>query len=381
MKCPNCSSPSTKILNSVNSHLDWVITSDAKILKDVQATRKLCQRCGCIYINYVPENRLQEYFSREYDISESVQNNLIVLNGIVVPKRKLLWETLFTELEKCIGRSGMFLEIACGKGELCSFFSHEYPEWKCWGVDPSFDAPEGIKNDKIVFIRGFFDEKLFSNKSFDFVVAHGFLNRSVVLPELIKIGNLGNDGALLSLELLLMENSLFSPYIWDHPYMYSQSIFELYLKHAGFIPVKITNCGSSFHYLCEKTEKTNKIETISIPEFLIEKIEQMFQDHLTWWKNVNNNLMSALHHSPNHLALFGAGLFNAVLFSFVSPKRFTCVVDEVKTGSKFFDLPVISIENARQEKPTVLLCSRPEYFSTLRKKLESNGIPFIRLNP
>ena len=163
--------------------------------------------------------------------------------------------------------------------------------------------------------------------------------------------------------------------------MYSQGIFKFYLKHAGFIPIKITNCGSSFHYLCKKIEKTNKIEAIEIPEFLIERIEQIFQEHLTWWRSVNNNLMAALHQAPNQLALFGAGLFNAVLFSFVSPKRFTCVVDEVKTGNKFFDLPVISIENARQEKPTVLLCSRPEYFSTLRKKLESNGIPFIKLNP
>jgi len=230
-------------------------------------------------------------------------------------------------------------------------------------------------------MRRFFDEKLFPNKTFDFVVAHGFINRSATLPELIKIGHICNDGAFLSLELLLMENSLFSPYIWDHSFMFPQCIFEFYLSHAGFTPVKITNCGSSFHYLCKKTERAKEIETLHIPESLIEKVEQMFANHLAWWKNVNNNLTVSLHHASDHLALFGAGLYSAVLFSFVSPKRFTCAIDEIKTGKKFFDLPVISIEDARKIKPTVLLCSRPEYFSTIRKKLESNDIPFIRLNP
>jgi len=382
MLCPNCSSCSpAKQLNSVNSEKDWVITSDAKILEGVKAARELCPRCGCVYINYVPENRLQEYFANEYDISESTQNNLIVSNETVIHKRTLLWEDLFAELEKHIRKTGLFLEIACGKGDFCCFFSHKYPAWQCWGIDPSFAAPEGTKNDNIIFVRDFFDERLFLKKRFDFVAAHGFLNRSAVLPALIKIGNLCNKGALLSLELLLMENSLFSPYIWDHPFMYSQSVFELYLKHTGFIPVKITNCGSSVHYLCKKKEKTKKIETIGIPDLCIAETEQIFQEHLDWWKTVNNNLMAALHCAPKHRALFGAGLFNAALFSFVSPRRFTCVVDEIKAGKQFFDLPVISLAKAQQERPTVFLCSRPEYFFTMKKKLERNGIAFIKLNP
>ncbi|HEX6093867.1 MAG TPA: hypothetical protein VFZ07_10970, partial [Dongiaceae bacterium] len=93
--------------------------SDGQYLRIGAAIRVLCAQCGCIGIVYSPEDCLRQYFESDYDVSSSIQNNLVVMeNREVVPKRSRVYSLLFEHLAALPGRDVNCLEIACGEGDL-----------------------------------------------------------------------------------------------------------------------------------------------------------------------------------------------------------------------------------------------------------------------
>ena len=385
MECSNCSSTTLRILNTVDSAESMAITSDAQVMEETRAKRTLCEQCGCMEIHFTPMDRLRRYFQEQFDISDAVQDNLIVHAGRAVSKRDHIFASLFPQLESRLGPAGRFLEIACGRGELWRMFQKRYPMWECIGIDPSSESPEEKADEggNIRFIRDYFNICHFEGMTFDLIIAHGFLNRSPVLPELLRIRNICRKGTLLSFELLVLENSVFAPYIWDHSHMYIRDVFEAYLAHAGFTQLARTDCVSSVHYLCECREDSHPREKMRVPAVLVENTVRRFSAHIEWWKSVlENHKKVVIAHPGDAYALFGAGLYNAVFLNLLDTNPFRLVIDEIKAGTQFFGLPVLGIKEAAAiQGCRVLICSRPEYLQVIEHKLERGGIAYSSLIP
>ena len=384
MRCRNCNSHSLEILNSIESIEQKVLTSDAQELKNVKATRTLCSNCACIEVHYMPEDRLKTYFREGYNISDTVQDNLIVHRNNSVNKHTYIIDNLSNLLNKLSSR-GIFLEIACGRGKLVRFFQDKYPQWKCYGIDPSVESPSNYtkRSNKVTFIRDYFETKYFQGMAFDVVVAHGFLNRSPTLPELLKIRSCCRKGTLLSLEFLVLDNSVFTPYIWDHSFMYMMDVFEVYLKHAGFISIANVDCVSSYHYLCECRADAKPLSGIVIEDNKVKETKKLFYKHIEWWQELKKNYKrSGLSKPDKEYGLFGAGLYNAIFLQLIREQKFAWVVDEVKHGGRFFSLPVIGLREAKDKKNgQVLICARPEYINVIKNKLSNNKISHLVMNP
>lgn len=375
--CNNCGRPRPRVLDSADSTRRPIVTSDAQLLTDVVVTRTLCQRCACIEVHYAPGDRLGRYFGEQYDLSDEVQSNMIVRNGRPSRKHDHIAETLFAELNS-LSAQGRFLEIACGKGQLVSQFQSAYPEWECFGIDPSASSPGAMPDapGKVTFIRDCFDTRHFENTVFDVIVAHGFCNRSPVLPELLKIRHLSRVGTLLSLELLVLEDAPFAPHVWDHPYMFLAETFEAYLALAGFRVRSKTDCGSSVHYLCDCTSAPLAIEQLSVDAQLPERTASMYAEHQEWWVRAIEQYRHSRTNSPEgKSALFGAGLYNAVLLSLIPDQRFEFVIDEVKSGQKFFGMPVFDLKQAAVcGDARVFVCANPHYVERMARVLGQEGI-------
>ena len=382
--CNNCGRPRPRVLDSADSTRRPIVTSDAQLLTDVVVTRTLCQRCACIEVHYSPSDRLGRYFGEEYDLSDEVQSNMIVQAGRASRKHDHIAETLFAELGP-LSAPGRFLEIACGKGQLVRQFQSAHPEWECFGIDPSASSPGATADalGKVTFIRDCFNTRHFDNTVFDVIVAHGFCNRSPVLPELLKIRSLSRVGTLLSLELLVLEDAPFAPHVWDHPFMYLAETFEAYLAHAGFRVRSKTDCGSSVHYLCDCTSAPAAIEELSVDAELPEQTALTYAEHQEWWVCAVDQYRHSRADSPEgKFALFGAGLYNAVLLSLIPDQRFEFVIDEVKAGTTFFGLPVIDPPQAGQRADArVFVCSNPRYAERMSRVLDREGIKYSVVLP
>jgi len=390
MKCSNCGSSSLTVLSFVDSSDSKVVTSDAHIMDDVTAQRTLCGRCACIEVHYTPEDRLKRYFKYDYDISDDVQDNLIVRNSKAVGKHGHIVQSLFSGLGD-VARDGSFLEIACGRGKLTRLFSESHPGWRCYGIDPSMRAPgeeleksEKFKEGGATFIKGYFEEKFFPGMTFDIIIAHGFLNRSPVLPELLKIRNLSRKGTFLSIEVCVLEDSVFAPYIWDHPFMYKMDVFESYLEHMGYSLISKTECVSSHHFMFKCVRDPEPPQDICIEGYQVRETERLFDYDMEWWQEVVDKYNSITSNIPEgrRYALFGAGLFSAVLLSLLKKDATDFIIDEVKSGTDFFGFPVVGLKEASEFSDShVLLCIRPAYVECVAAKLSNYSIPYTDLSP
>ena len=102
----------------------------------------------------------------------------------------------------------------------------------------------------------------------------------------------------------------------------------------------------------------------------------LYQDHIAKWELIKNNFLLALaRNEGKKIALFGAGLYNAVLINILKEPKFDFVIDEVRAGRFFEGIEIISLDDAvrSEEAMVVFLCSRPSNLDYINEKLENKG--------
>ena len=373
VKCTNCGSLETEKLNETSKQGTRAVMSDGTFANDFDASQSLCKHCGSIFISYSPANRLEKYFSEEYDVSDEIQNCQVVVSGTRQGKHSLIHKSL---LDSCteLPMQGSFLEIACGNGLLSKKFAEEHSNWNCVAIDPSNQSAQHT-HEKVSFIQDFFDPSLFRGEKFDVIVAHGILNRTAPLEMLRGIAVIANQNALVSLEIVTLENSIFAPYIWDHCYTFLEKVFVGYLESCGIIVNKRVDCGPTIQFLC-KFDKDMAIKENTVDLETIESSRSLYQEHLAKWDCINNNFLTTLTRNPGKkIALFGAGLYNAVMVNNLGNPSFDFVIDEIRAGRFFEGLEIISLEDAVKigDEIVVLLCTRPSNLDYIKEKLEDEG--------
>ena len=379
-KCKNCKSRETEKLNETGKQGLKAVMSDGSFAKNFNASQHLCKHCGSIYISYSPANRLEKYFSEEYDISEEVQNCQIVLSGTRQEKHSVIHQSLLSFCND-LPSKGNFLEIACGNGMLSSKFADEHPKWDSVAVDPSVDSGTQVSSN-VKFIRDFFDPTLFDGRKFDVIIAHGILNRTPTLKMLEDITSIANQNALISLEIVTLENSIFAPYIWDHSYTFLEETFCEYLNSCGIIVQKRVDCGSTIQFLCRYKGSDSK-KKLAIPQRIIESTHLLFQNHLKKWAEIKTNFLENLAlQEKQKVNLFGAGLYNAVLLSLVNKANIDVIIDDVRKGFFLDDLKIINFKKAAESKrkTPVFLCARTRNINYIRDKLEARDFSVVVLS-
>ena len=347
--------------------------SDGSFANDFGATQSLCRSCGCIFITYQPANRLEKYFSEEYDVSDEIQNCQVVVSGNRQGKHSLIHNSL---LDSCLGlpSNGRFLEIACGNGALSEKFAKAHPSWECLAIDPSNQSARN-SHDKVHFIHDFFDPALFRGENFDVIVAHGILNRTPSLEMLRGISSIANQNALISIEIVTLENSIYAPFIWDHCYTFLEEIFVGYLNSFGIIVDKRVDCGPTIQFLCRIDKEMVFGNKVVSPD-TIDSTLTLYQDHMAKWELIRNNFLSAIaRNEGKKIALFGAGLYNSILVNILEKPNFDFVIDEVRAGRFFEGMKISSLDEAvrNEEDMVVFLCSRPSNLDYINEKLQAKG--------
>ena len=370
MKCSNCGNQNSHKLNQTGRR---AVMSDGSFANDFGATQSLCRSCGCIFITYQPANRLEKYFSEEYDVSDEIQNCQVVVSGNRQGKHSLIHKSL---LDSCSGlpSRGRFLEIACGNGALSEKFAEAHPNWECLAIDPSNQSALN-RYEKVDFIHDFFDPTLFRGENFDVIVAHGILNRTPSLEMLRGISSIANQNALISIEIVTLENSIFAPYIWDHCYTFLEEIFVGYLNSCGIIVDKRVDCGPTIQFLCSIDKEMVSGNNVVSPD-TIDSTLSLYQDHMAKWELIKNNFHTALaRNEGKKIALFGAGLYNSILVNILEKPNFDFVIDEVRAGRFFEGMKISSLDEAliNKEAMVVFLCSRPSNLDYINEKLEAKG--------
>jgi hypothetical protein len=356
-----------------------VVMSDGSFADVFKATQHLCNDCGAIYITYYPANRLEKYFADTYDVSDEVQNCQVVLSGKRQGKHSFIHKSLLNFCSE-IPFKGNFIEIACGNGLLSNKFAEEHPEWECVAVDPSVDSGTLVSSN-VKFIRDFFDPALFDGKRFDVIVAHGILNRTPTLEMLEGIASLAAKNALISIEIVTLENSIFAPYIWDHSYTFLEETFLEYLNSYGMIVQKRVDCGSTVQFIC-KYNGSNPPPPLAIPESTINSTHRLYQNHVLQWDKIKKKFSESLTLlKKQKVSLFGAGLYNAVLVSLINESHIDVVIDEVRKGEFVKNIEIISLEKAKKSKSEipVFLCARPQNIDYIKDKLEAKGFSVVVL--
>ncbi|MEW5774302.1 MAG: methyltransferase domain-containing protein [Thermodesulfobacteriota bacterium] len=380
--CPNCGSEDIAQLREADDRQSLVVTSDGQAIPDIRARRVVCRSCACLGVHILPEDRLHRFFSETYDLSDTVQDHPIVLNGRVVGKHFRVEEALWAAVEEGLPATGRMLEIACGRGDLIRGFQTRHPGWDCVAVDPSAESAQALAGQPlgIRHVREFFREALFPGLSFDLIVAHGLLNRTPVLPALRAMRAVSTPSAILSLDLLILEGSVCTPHVWDHSQMYTQPSFEQYVRHCGFDVCRATDCVTSVHFLCRRDHR--EAGTPLPGEEESRKAEGLFRAHERFWTDVAQRMDRVVEQVAGQpLALFGAGMYSAVLLSLRRPPGLSLVLDEYKAGSAFHGLPVVTPAQAAPDRPLVLVCARSAYAGVIQDKLAALGLDHVVLTP
>jgi len=377
--CPHCGASSLEVKARGGPGKLPLLASDTQIIGNACARRTLCRQCACLGVTFDPPDTLERFYARDYDIGPEIQNHPIVIQGKVMPKHDHVTRSLFSSLEG-LPPKGRFLEIACGRGDLSRAFQAMHPDCECLAVDPSDEARAAFESSPsdVTFVHGFFTPETLGGQVFDLVVAHGLLNRVAPLRTLLDIRAISRPGTLLSLDLMLLEQSECAPFIWDHTFMYGLDALTAYLAHAGFEIDKVVDSASCTHIMCRCTGSAlGEPDDISLPNGLFKRTEDLLEAHHGFWRAAAAAARKRLT-AGGPYAIFGAGMYSAVLLTITDTHGIGHVIDETKAGSEFFGLPVVPLEEAGLP---VLLCARPAYMNAIEATLRGRGVPCHHLIP
>ena len=363
------------LLNNSSTASGYAAMSDGVLVDDSHGERRLCESCGAVYVIFDPENWLDEYYRTTYDISDKVQSPPVVIDGKVVFKHDMVLGKFFSYINNRYDASsqGSFLEISCANGKLSESFAQYYRRWDCIGLDPSSSAGNLIQSENATFIRDYYRGELFQDALFDVITTHGYTHISGY-SGLKSIRGIIKDGGILSVEYMALEDSQFTPYTWDHPVTMVTQVLEEYIRSAGFTIREKLDCISAKYLICEATHapKTHP----GVGGELVSYTKTVIQQHIYWWQSICNSFLEHKDLLGDKIALFGAGIYSAVLVSLLGQDKFFTIIDEGKEGAVFAgSIPVISLSHAGKDPQiAVFLCCRPAYAGTIKNKIVAAGI-------
>ncbi|MDB2476129.1 class I SAM-dependent methyltransferase [Paracoccaceae bacterium] len=365
-ECENCHQTGRlETIQDINPSLTFCITSDGERLSGDRFQRVLCEYCGCLFCTYTPDNAVSAHYLTKYDLSEATQNNFIIHNDNLVRKKNELEQFLVDHLEAQSITPSNILEIACGNGELLESIGARYKNAFLTGIDPNLEAKLAVGRTN--YIRQFFKPELVSGNFYDLVIAHSFLNRSSTLPELKNIRKLMIAGGILSVEVMLLEDSFHAIKTWDHSHWFTGCTFENWLHVAGFEIIDSVNNNTTKHYICRAEERDlYNIDGLN-PD--LNNTRAYIERYEGFWESIDRTEFLG-----KYKYLFGAGMYSSILLNDLNLlSEFEFIIDELKTGTHH-GIPIVSLEIAAKNPGNTLIFTRNSFVDVISRKLRSYNI-------
>ena len=376
IRCANCNELHAHVIDTLDAASNMAMTSDAQRLHGHQFTRLLCQHCGALWVAYQPEDAIYQHYSKDYDISDAVQNNFIVQDGQAIAKKQFLHAPLMRALDGMAQQPILrVLEVACGQGDLLRAIAEAYPNAHCTGIDPSCAMQQ--QQGRVQLVRNFFTLQALPDSEYDVVIAHGFLNRSPTLPELHKMRQLLPEGGLLSLEVMQLEDSHHTPHVWDHSFMYMADVFISWLKHAGFAVESQQENGTTITFIARAVAPIAFAPiALCITAQQVENTHALYTRYCARWAEIFRHVDALLERHAGDdtpLYLYGAGMYNGILMGYLQERAasFSAVLDDVRKGGAFHNVPIVQANAVAAG--LVVLCCREHYAPVLQQKAEAAG--------
>ena len=365
-KCTNCHQTGRlETIQDINPNLKFCITSDGERLSGDRFQRVLCECCGCLFCMYTPDNAVSDHYVTKYDLSDATQNNFIVLNENLVRKKNQLEKFLVENLEAQSHTPNNILEIACGNGDLLESVGVRYKNAFLTGIDPNLETK--FAPGKTNYIRRFFKPELVSGNFYDLVIAHSFLNRSSPLTELKNIRKLMIADGILSVEVMVLEDSFHAIKTWDHSHWFTGYTFENWLHIAGFEIIDAVNNNTTKHYVC-RAVKRNLDEVIDLNPDL-KNTRETIERYEDFWNSLDRTKFIG-----KYKYLFGAGMYSSILLNDLGLlHEFEFIIDELKTGNHH-GIPIVSLEVAAKNPGNTLIFTRHSFVDVISRKLRSYNI-------
>ena len=207
------------------------------------------------------------------------------------------------------------LEIGGASGSLVNLFLEEDKNFQWTIIEPSEQTLN--KDDRVKFIKGFFEEHCF-DKKFDTIV-HSHLMEHVYNPLdfLEKIKNTldddGNHFMTFPNMKSWIELGATSTLTFEHTYYVDENVIDYLLKVSGFeIIEKLVEPHSIFIY-CKKSKQIN----IELPDFkYIKKLYDSYIEELTTDVMLVKELIG-----NNSFYLFGGHIWSQVLLNLGLPEK------------------------------------------------------------
>jgi hypothetical protein len=137
---------------------------------------------------------------------------------------------------------------------------------------------------------------------------------------------------------------------------------------------KRVNCGSTLQFICSYTADP-KPQKLCLGADSTREALALYREHLSAWDRIfAAHLEWKAKYPHKKIALFGAGLYSAILFSRLGKANVDVVIDEVRAGRSFEGMRIIDLDEALKLKKEllILLCARPTNMKYLKEKLDDD---------
>jgi hypothetical protein len=209
--------------------------------------------------------------------------------------------------------------------------SYEYSKIKeiSWTIlDPN---PSPIPECKSKYIKGFFDENFKSSESFDMVV-HSHLFEHIYDPNkfMNHLANFIGDGKKMLFSIPNLESMMRKKYTnsinFEHTIFLTEPYIDYLLtKHKFRIIEKIYYLDNSIFYA---TVKDKTVDIQELPSGLYEKNKALYNDYISYHKNLISEINNKMLTTQQSIYLFGAHIFSQYLIMFgLDTKRINSILD------------------------------------------------------
>lgn len=322
------------------------ITSISEFI-DLETLVSHCDQCGHYFSPDLPESTA--YYREAYDTVKDDEDDLVMIDehGEPVYRIQRQRDALLSLLD--LPREGHLLDFGCGHGVFLGRFLEKRPGWQGFGfeVSPRYQRPN-------IYLDNLPEE------TFDLITAnYVFEHLETPVATLRNLADHLSDQGWL---FLVVPDSSSNPADFlnvDHLSHFTPSSLSSLIARAGLslTAYSDTLLPGTLLVVVEKCP----VHTLDPPA------PKSFPDPGQYWLEAKQSLMNYLSNSslePHSVAIYGAGVYGAVLHNFADLPQQTlaCFIDRNprKQGSSFLAKPVLDITQIPDTVTTMLIGVRPE---------------------
>lgn len=246
--------------------------------------------------------------------------------------------------------------------------------------------PAPILGTNARFIKGFFDEKFKYSDSYDTVV-HSHLFEHIYEPDkfMNQLSEFIDNGKNLIFSIpnlqVMLERKYNNCINFEHTIFLTEPYVEYLLAKYSFRLVQ-KEYFMEDHSIFYAAVKDSSIKPKKLPIDLYEKNKKLFQDYVSYYRNLVFELNNKMQSNNQYIYLFGAHIFAQFIIAFgLDSTRIKCILDNDnnKQGKRLYgtSLMVNSPKILKDDKLPIVILKAGVYNEEIKKDILENINPKV----